>query len=176
MKRIITLLAAALSFAFAAPVLAADAAGASNTPDAATAPGATQTTTPGATQAADDALADKADVPAKPPVLPSTASDRATYVHDNIAFGKKGAAERAAHSQADRQGATDTDDAHAEAANRAAHAAAASAAAAANGDSHAAAGQARVRTARTSRTGGTTTTTTTTPGATATAPTMPTRR
>lgn len=153
MKRILTLLAAALALAFAAPVLADDATDATKAPDA--------------TKAADDALADKADVPAKPPTLPSTASDRATYVHDNIAFGKKGAAERAAHSQADKQGSTDADDAHADAANRAAHGAAASAAAAANGDSHAAAGQARARTARDSRTS------TGTPPATTTPPTSP---
>lgn len=152
MKRIFTLLAASLALAFAAPVLADDATDATKAPDA--------------TKAADDALADKADVPAKPPTLPSTASDRATYVHDNIAFGKKGAAERAAHSQADKQGRTDTDDAHADAANRAAHGAAASAAAAANGDSHAAAGHARARTARDS-------TSTGTPPATTTPPTSP---
>ncbi|BDG03622.1 hypothetical protein [Anaeromyxobacter oryzae] len=133
MKRILTLAAAALALVLARPALADDADAAKDAD---------------ATRAADDALADKADVPAKPPTLPTTASDRASYVHDNIAFGKKGAAERATHGQADKQGRADTDDAHADAANRAAHGAAASAAASANGDSHAAAGHARANSAR----------------------------
>ncbi|WP_242342308.1 hypothetical protein [Anaeromyxobacter terrae] len=97
--------------------------------------------------AADGALADKAETPAKPPTLPSQASDRATYVHENIAFGKQGDAQRAAHAQAQDSAR----DARAQAANGAAHAAAASAAGAANSDAHAAAGQTRAETARTMR-------------------------
>src|SRR5574340_1013708 len=80
-----------------------------------------------AKRAADDALESKADVPAKPPTLPSHASDRAKFVHQNIAFGEKGEAERAAHSEAHEQGAESARAAHADAANRAAHGAAAAA-------------------------------------------------
>ncbi|WP_242333567.1 MULTISPECIES: hypothetical protein [Anaeromyxobacter] len=97
--------------------------------------------------AADGALADKADAPATPPTLPSQASERATYVHENIAFGKQGDAQRAAHAQAQDSAR----DARAHAANAAAHAAAASAAGAASSDAHAAAGQTRAETARTTR-------------------------
>ncbi len=74
-----------------------------------------------AKKACHDALADKADMPEKRPTLPSTASERAGFVHDNIAFGKHGEAERAAHRQADKQGGADADDAHSDMANRAAH-------------------------------------------------------
>ncbi len=125
MKRTFLLLAAAVGFAFTLPTLAEDQ---------------TDTT---AKKAADDALAEKAEVPAKPPTLPTTASARATYVHENIAFGEKGEAERLAHSQAEKQGKTDADDAAHDAANRAARGAAASAAGAANADSHAKAGHDR---------------------------------
>ncbi len=122
-----------------------------------------------AKRAADDALASKADVPATPPTLPSQAAARATYVHDNIAFGKKGEAERAAHAEAAEQGEESAQTARADAANRAAHGAAAAAARSANADSHAAAGQARATEARTSHAQPTSLPTTTT-----TAPTLPT--
>ncbi len=127
-KRTMLMLAAAAGFAFALPAIADDDADAKN--------------------AADAALADKAEIPAKPPTLPSTASDRATYVHDNIAFGKKGEAERLAHSQAEKQGKSDADDEAKDAANRAARGAAASAAGAANADGHSKAGHDRENAAR----------------------------
>jgi hypothetical protein len=134
MKRTYLFLAAAAGFLFAVSARADDA---STDPD---------------TQA-DSVLAEKAEIPAKPPTLPSQASDRATFVHENIAFGKKGEAERLAHSQADKQGKSDADDAHADDANRAAQGAAASAAGSANADSHAAAGQARAGQQRPTTTG-----------------------
>lgn len=128
MNRTILFLAAA-GLTLAAPALAADA-----------------DTDP--TRAADDALAEKAMPPVKPPALPSTASEHAVDAHRDIAFGKKGAAERHAHSQAGRNGHHDADDAHADAANRAAHGAAASAMGQANADAHAAAGMQRSEMAR----------------------------
>jgi len=124
MNRILMLLAATGCLAIINPALAEDGAGT-------------------ATQAAHDALADKADVPAKPPTLPSQASDRATFVHENIAFGNKGEAMRAAHSEAQQHGTADADAARADAASRAAQGAAASAAGAANADEHTAAAQSR---------------------------------
>lgn len=133
-----------------------------------------------AKRAADDALESKADVPAKPPTLPSQASARAKFVHENIAFGVKGEAERAAHSEAHEQGVESAGAAHAEAANRAAHGAAAAAAGSANADSHAAAGQARAGEARTSHTQPTSLPTTPTapvsPTSSPTAPTLPAHR
>jgi hypothetical protein len=96
-----------------------------------------------AKSAAAAALAEKADVPAGPPALPSHAAERATEVHDSIAFGQKGEAIRAAHRQVEQEGNDEGEAARAEAANRAAQGAAASAAGAANADAHAAAGQAR---------------------------------
>lgn len=101
-----------------------------------------------AREAAQDALLARADLPAKPPTLPSQAAERATAVHENTAFGKKGEAMRAAHAEAGDQGMAAADDAHADAADRAAQGAAASAAGAANADAHAAAGQARADEAR----------------------------
>jgi hypothetical protein len=98
--------------------------------------------------AAHAALGDDAgepDVKAIPPTLPSQASSRATFVQENIAFGKKGAEERAAHSKAGRSAA---DQAGNESANRSAQGAAASAAKSANADSHAAAGLARAAATR----------------------------
>ena len=98
--------------------------------------------------AAHAALGDDAgepDVKATPPTLPSQASPRATEVHSTIAFGKKGAEERAAHSKA---GQSAVDQAGDESANRSAKGAAASAAKSANADSHAAAGLARATAAR----------------------------
>jgi len=124
MNRILMLLAATAGVAITHPALAEEG-------------------TDTATQAAHDALADKADVPAKPPTLPSQASDRATFVHENIAFGKKGEAMRAAHSEAENHGTADADAARADAASHAAQGAAASAAGAANADAHTAAAQAR---------------------------------
>jgi hypothetical protein len=47
-----------------------------------------------------EALAKQATAPTERPVLPDAASDRAVEVHKTIAFGAKGAAMRAAHSQA----------------------------------------------------------------------------
>ena len=126
--RTMLMLAAAAGFAFALPAIADDDADAK--------------------KAADDALADKAEIPAKPPTLPDSASDRATYVHENIAFGKKGEAERLAHSQAEKQGKSDADDQAKDAANRAARGAAASAAGAANADGHSKAGHDRENSTR----------------------------
>jgi hypothetical protein len=131
MNRILMLLVAVAGFAITSPAIADDGAA-----DA-------------AKKAIDDALAAKADVPAKPPTLPSQASERATFVHENVAFGKKGEAMRSARSEAEKQGQVDADDAHADAANHAAQGAAASAAGAANADAHAAAGQSRADEART---------------------------
>jgi hypothetical protein len=87
-----------------------------------------------------DALETQATPPAKPPVLPDSASDRAKYVQQNVAHGKKGAEEKAAHD-ADAAG-TDAD------AAKSAEGAAARAARSANADSNAAAGQARATKAR----------------------------
>lgn len=128
MNRTILFLAAA-TLSLAAPALAADV---DSDP----------------TKAADDALADKATPPSKPPALPTTASEHAVYAHQNIAFGKKGEAERLAHSQAGQKGHHDADDAHVDAANRAAQGAAASAMGQANADAHAAAGMQRSEMAR----------------------------
>lgn len=139
MKRTVLCLAAAAGLHLAAPARADD-----------------PTTTPDvdARAAAADALAEKATPPAKPPVLPTAASDRATFVHENIAFGKKGDAERLAHSQAGKKGHDAADDAHADAANRAAHGAAMSAMGSAKDDAHEAAGMARSEDARHSMPGG----------------------
>ena len=89
-----------------------------------------------------DALETQAAAPATPPKLPDSASDRAKYVQQNIAHGKKGEAERAAHAHDDADAAR-TDDA-----TKSAQGAAASAAKSANADSHAAAGQAQATKAR----------------------------
>lgn len=94
--------------------------------------------------AAHEALADGTDdVDAKRTTFPSQAqaSDRAR----EVAFGKKGAEERAAHSKAGQRAADQAGD---ESANRSAQGAAASAAKSANGESHSAAGQARAAAAR----------------------------
>jgi hypothetical protein len=91
-----------------------------------------------------EALSEKAALPTKPPTLPDEASDRAGYVHDTIAFGKKGAAERAEHSQAAKHSsdaAKDSSDAAKDAAHQSAQGAAASAAKAGNAAAQAAANQ-----------------------------------
>ncbi|HUJ25815.1 MAG TPA: hypothetical protein VLW85_07350 [Myxococcales bacterium] len=99
-----------------------------------------------ATGAAHEALAAQARPPKTPPTLPDQASDRAKYVQQNIAHGKHGAEERAAHA---KDGDADSDAAHHadgdsdDSSNKSAQGAAASAAKSANSDSHAAAGQAR---------------------------------
>ncbi len=80
------------------------------------------------------------DVKATAPTLPSTASEHAQNALSMIAFGKKGAKERAAHSKAGQHA---DDQAGDEGASRSAQGAAASAARSANADSHAAAGLAR---------------------------------
>jgi hypothetical protein len=128
MTRTTLLLAATLTLSLAAPALADDPSD--------------------PTKAVDDALADKAMPPAKPPVLPSTASEHAVNAHEHIAFGKNGDLHRHAHSQADRMGQHDAADAHADAANRAAQGAAMSAMGQANADAHAAAGMNRSEQAR----------------------------
>ncbi len=133
MNRTLLFLTAAAGLLLAAPALADDSA-----------------TEADANKEVDDALADKATPPATAPTLPSTASEHAVNALANIAFGKKGEAERLAHSQAGKHGGDAADDALADAANRAAQGAAASAAGAANADAHAAAGQARASTARAS--------------------------
>ncbi len=84
--------------------------------------------------------ADEPDVKATPPTLPGTASEHAQNALSNIAFGKMGAKERAAHSQAGQHAADQAGD---EGASQSAQGAAASAARSANADSHAAAGLAR---------------------------------
>ncbi len=98
--------------------------------------------------AAEAALAAKAEIPATPPTLPDQASANAKTVLENTAFGKKGDAERAAHSQAGQHVGDDAVDGRTEAATRSAQGAAASAARAANADVHAAAGQDRAAAAR----------------------------
>src|SRR5207253_3119110 len=99
-----------------------------------------------------DALEQQAPAPRTPPTLPDSASDRARYVHENIAFGKKGAAERAAHSRsgdtAEQKAAERASDARNDAAERAARGAGASAAKAAKAAEKAAAGLARSEEAR----------------------------
>ena len=98
--------------------------------------------------AAHAALSDDAGEPAvkaTPPTLPSTASDHARNALSNIAFGQKGAKERAAHSRAGQHA---DDQAGDEGASRSAQGAAASAARSANADSRAAAGLARAASAR----------------------------
>ena len=82
------------------------------------------------------------DVKATPPTLPTQASDRAREVQSSIAFGKKGAEERAAHGKAGQRAA---DQAGEESSTQGT---AASAAKSANADSHAAAGLARAAAAR----------------------------
>jgi hypothetical protein len=52
-----------------------------------------------------EALDARATPPAQPPRLPDSASDRAREVHATTAFGKKGAAERAAHEAAGKHAA-----------------------------------------------------------------------
>lgn len=94
------------------------------------------------------ALVEGATLPAQAPTLPDQASDRAREVHQTIAFGQKGAAQRAAHAHADRAAKAAAKQAREDAANRAARGAAASASRSANADSHAAAGQARAAEAR----------------------------
>jgi hypothetical protein len=92
--------------------------------------------------AAHAALGDDAGEPnvqATPPTLPSTASEHAQTALSTIAFGQKGAKERAAHSKAGQH----ADDQAGNEASRSAQGAAASAARSANADSHAAAGLAR---------------------------------
>lgn len=133
MKRTLLFLTAGAGLLLAAPALADDSA-----------------TEVDANKAVDDALADKATLPATRPTLPETASEQAGNALDTIAFRKKGDAERLAHSQAANHGGDAADDAKADAANRAAQGAAASEAGAANADAHAAAGQARAGVARTS--------------------------
>ena len=49
-----------------------------------------------------DALKGGADAPKTPPTLPDEASDRAKYVHENIAFGKNGQAHRQAAAEASK--------------------------------------------------------------------------
>jgi hypothetical protein len=112
--------------------------------------------------AAHEALEAQAEAPKTPPTLPDSASARAKFVQENIAHGKKGAAEKAAHAkngdtdsdadkgkdEADRHAHVDADTAKDDAANKSAKGAAASAAKSANSDSHAAAGQARATDAR----------------------------
>ncbi len=93
--------------------------------------------------AAHDALSDDAgepDVKATAPTLPGTASQHAQDALKNIAFGQKGAKERAAHSKAGQHA---DDQAGDEGVSQSAQGAAASAARSANADSHAAAGLAR---------------------------------
>ncbi len=93
--------------------------------------------------AAHAALSDGAGEPAvkaTPPTLPDTASSHAQDAFSNIAFGKMGAKERAAHSRAGQHADEQAGD---EGASRSAQGAAASAARSANADSHAAAGLAR---------------------------------
>ena len=100
-----------------------------------------------ATGAAHEALEAQADAPKAPPALPDQASDRAKYVQQNIAHGKKGAAERAAHAKNDATRHAGDDDTDTDS-GKSAKGAAASAAKSANADSHAAAGQARATDAR----------------------------
>ncbi len=93
--------------------------------------------------AAHEALEAQAKAPKTPPTLPDEALLRA----QSVDHGKKGAAERAAHSES---GEVDSEaarhvgsDTESDAANKSAQGAAASAAKGANADSHDAAGQAR---------------------------------
>src|SRR5260221_13748672 len=102
--------------------------------------------------AAHEALEAQAEAPKSPPTLPDEAWARAKFVQQNIAHGKKGAAERAKHA---KNGAVDSESArHADSdtdtdsSNKSAQGAAASAAKSANSDSHAAAAQARATDAR----------------------------
>lgn len=103
----------------------------------------------GATDEVRGALEDQAHAPAVPPTLPDAAADRARTVHQTVAFGQKGAAERAAHSQADQHGRDAAKQAHADAASRAAQAAAARAEHTAASESRDAASQSRSNDART---------------------------
>ncbi len=50
------------------------------------------------------ALEERVEAPKTPPTLPDQASDRARYVHENIAFGKKGAEMREANAEAKEHG------------------------------------------------------------------------
>ncbi len=65
------------------------------------------------------ALEDGASLPATPPELPTTASDQAEAAHRDRAFGKQGAAMRAAHQKADAIGLERAEKARAEAERRA---------------------------------------------------------
>lgn len=126
-------LIAMLGSPFAGTALAEDAS--------TTAPG-TETSAAARTRV-HDALEAEASLPVTPPTLPDSASQTARDVHSTTAFGQKGAAERAAHSEAQNAARDAVSRARADAANRAAQGAAASAARSANADSHAAAGQNR---------------------------------
>jgi hypothetical protein len=109
-----------------------------------------------ATGAAHEALADKAEPPANPPILPMQASPTATKVQNTIAHGKKGLSERTMHAQDGNADKTKSDTGDREsgdadrdgAAERSAQGAAASAAKSANADGAEAAGQARATSAR----------------------------
>lgn len=93
--------------------------------------------------AAHAALSDGAgesDVNPREAILPDKASPKATNALSTIAFGQKGAKERAAHSKAGERAGDQAGD---EGLSRSAQGAAASAARSANADSHAAAGLAR---------------------------------
>lgn len=98
-----------------------------------------------------DALEKQADAPRTPPTLPEQASDRAREVHETIAFGKKGEAQRAAHRQAEEKGSERAAAARNEAAERAARGAGVSAEKAARAAEKAAAGMARSEEARGNR-------------------------
>lgn len=97
------------------------------------------------------ALSEGSGIPTTPPSLPTEASATAEAAFqktaagklEDTAFGKKGAAERAAHAVAGQHATEQDVEGRTEAAGRSAQGAAASAARSANADSHAAAGQAR---------------------------------
>jgi hypothetical protein len=100
-------------------------------------------TSGGRTSAQDEvleALESQAKVPDQRPSLPDQASDRAREVQSTIAFGQKGAAERAAHQAAQA--------AHNDSATAAARKAAAAAADRASQKSQAAAGERRTEEVR----------------------------
>jgi hypothetical protein len=104
-------------------------------------------------EALHDALDVQASPPVTPPTLPDKASARAQSVQQDIAHGKQGEKQRAAHAHkgAGWTGSHASDAAEAarsEAETRSAQGAAASAAKSANADSHEAAGQARATQAR----------------------------
>ena len=103
--------------------------------------------------ALDDALLLQADIPAQPPTLPTQASDAARTALSTKAFGQQGAAERAAHANA-QAAAAQAARARQEAAKEVAHGAAADAERSATGELHSAAGQARAAQAHDSHPGG----------------------